>query len=431
MPSGPTTGLLLVALASGLAAQELAQETILAARIREHLRGQFGHLPDYTCLENIARFHRQPDLRAKMLPLDVVRLEVLYSGTEEWYGWPGDRVLSEPNPVKFIASGMIGNGLFALFVNNIFLSNAATYTYQGVETVSGRDLVKYEFHVSRLVSRQRISLIHGSGTVGLKGFFWADPRSLDLMRLTVEADEIPPYLPLADMSARLDFAHTRIGDSDVLLAQDADLHMAELSGEANYDHFEFTHCSQFHAESKIHFDAAEPSPAEAPGGGGAGQPEEKVPALLMVTVQLTTPIGASDAVGTPVEGRTSGDAMRKGRIAIPDGSKVRGRIRRLEQSGEKGGSSIVGIEFTEIEIGGVATRFYADLVKLDRRGGIQQALSTRVDPPSYPGMRAGELEHITLPEIAGVASFFVPGKTLALPKDFWMVWRTRSVLHGN
>jgi hypothetical protein len=39
------------------------------------------------------------------------------------------------------------------------------------------------------------------------------------------------------------------------------------------------------------------------------------------------------------------------------------------------------------------------------------------------------LETISLPEIPGVAAFFVPGPALKLPQDFWTVWRTRGLLH--
>ncbi|MGO9259076.1 MAG: hypothetical protein ACLQU1_22560 [Bryobacteraceae bacterium] len=437
---------LILALAGGAAAQDLAPETILVARLRDHLRDQLGHLPDYTCLENIVRYHRQPGPRSKLLPLDRVRLEVLYSGSHEWYGWPGARSLDEEKPEKFIGSGMIGNGLFALFHKAIFLGDAATYTYRGEERLDGPEgrpaAAKYDIRLPRLRSGQKIFLVGGVGTVGLKGSFWADPRSLDLLRLTVEADEIPAYLPLAEMGARVDYAHTRIGSSDILLAQNADLHMLELSGEENYDRFEFTHCSQFHAESALTFGPAGPAgypagpgghPAANPAPAPAAQPEEeaeeKVPALLLVTVQLQTPIAGNDPLGTPLEGRTYGDVLRKGKVAIPDGSKVRGRIRRLERSDLKPGYFVVGIEFTEIEIRGAPVRFYADLLKLDRRGGIQQALSNRIDRPFYPGVSREALETVSLPEIPGVAAFFVPGRTLALPQGFWTVWRTRGLLH--
>jgi len=410
-------------------AQDLAPETLLLARFKEHLTDRLAHLPEYTCIENIDRYHRSPP--GKLGPLDRVQVEVLYSGADEWYGWPGAHTLAEKDPIQFIAGGMIGNGLFALFQNDL-LNFATTYTYRGEEALEpgGPPLAKYDFRLPRLMSGQQITLPVGKGRVGLKGSVWIESHTLDLLRLTVEADEIPTYLPLAEMSARIDYAHTRIGASDILLAQNADLHMQEILGEENYDRFEFTHCSQFHAESAVRFaEAADEraAPADVRRPAPPAPPEEKIPALLAVTIQLDTPLSATDIVGKALMAHTAGNVRYKGKIAIPDGSRVRGRLRRLQRQDDT--HFAVGLEFSEIEVGGAAVPFYGDILRMDRRGGIQQALTGHIYLAAYPGITRYAMETIKLPEIPGVASFFVPGKTLALPEGFWTVWRTRGVVH--
>lgn len=424
--------LLMLALATA-AAQELAPETVLVARIKDHLRTQFEQLPDYTCLESVVRYHRQPGRGMKLRPLDHLQLEVLYSGGEEWFGWPGARTLEYKDPARFIGGGMIGNGIFALFERDLLMP-ATIFQYGGEEAgPGGRAEVRYAYRVPRLLSPQLITLAGVRGTVGVRGTLWADRASLDLVRLEVEAWDIPEYLPLAEMSARMDFTHTRIGAGDVLLAQNADLHMRELAGEENYDRFEFTHCSQFHAQSSVRFEADSSAEAQSPpanrGENAEETADEKVPALLLVTIALTTPIAEGDAVGKPIEGRTVGNVLRKGKIAIPSGSLVHGRLRRLEQSDIKPGYFIVGLEYTEIEIGGAPVMFYADLIKMDHRGGILPALESHIVQPRYPGITQEALETITLPEIPGVASFFVPGKTLSLPAGLQTTWRTRGLLN--
>jgi hypothetical protein len=136
-------------------------------------------------------------------------------------------------------------------------------------------------------------------------------------------------------------------------------------------------------------------------------------------VQLTTSISDKDSVGTLIEGRVSGDVARRGKIAIPDGSVVHGRIRRLERY--LGGESfIVGLEFTEVELPGGLVPFYADLLSMDKSSEIQPELSRRI---SVPG-RGDAKETITLAELPGVASFFVKGANL--PNGLHTVWRTRG-----
>jgi len=423
-------------MAGGAAGQDLAPEVLLLARIKNHLREEFAHLPNYTCLETIARFHKEaggPAKRAtRMQPLDTVRLEIVYSNGREWYGSPGGRRFSEDNPAAFIGAGMIGTGAFALTLNNIFLSGAATFTYRGEEPLMGRMAVRYDFRLPRLVAQFHISIVGGNGTVGEEGSFWTDPQSLDLLRLETRAAEIPPHLPLEAESMTMSYARTGIGESNVLLAQQADLHMVDTAGDENFDRFDFTHCRAFHVHSSIHFEPEATTPARASlpdpskvltAEAGAG---ETIPAFLRVTMQLATPISNSDAVGKLIDGRIAGDVYRKGKIVIRDGSVVRGRIRRLDQY-QGGGYFIVGLEFTEVEANGGSLRFYADLLSIDKMPGIQLSLSEQVLISATGGLRTAD-RTVNLPELPGVASFFVRGTSFTIPSGFRMVWKTHGIL---
>lgn len=420
-------------LACVAAAQDLSPEPQLLVRIESHMREELSHLPNYTCLETIARFQnetaRQSKPPGRLEPLDTVRLEVVYSNRREWYGAPGERSLSADNPLEFVDSGLVGTGAFAMILHNVF--EAAMITYRGQEDLGGRTAVKYDFRLPG--PALKISIPGGLGTVGQEGSFWVDPQSLDLIRLDSRAIDIPRYLPLEETSTKVNYARTQIGGATALLAQQADLHMLETSGVEGYDRIEFTHCRAFSAQSAIRFasephNTGEPSPSEGPNTLSVARAVEAVPALLLVTVQLTTPITDKDAVGTLIEGKISGDVLRKGKIVIPNGSLVRGRIRRLERYRDSGSKDfIVGLEFTEVQIDGESRRFYADLLRMDKRPGIRPSLSEQVLVTSSAGLRTRS-QTITLPELPGVASFFVYGKTFTVPSGFRTVWRTRGLI---
>lgn len=415
------------------APQDLAPDVLLLARIKSHMREELSHIPNYTCLETISRFRKDPSsdppANKQLTPLDTVRLEIVYSNHREWYGSPGGRNLSVENPVGFVGGGMIGNGAFALMLNNVL--EGASFTYRGEETVGGRPAVRYDFRVLRMMKPLKITILGGDAMVGEEGSLWADPQSLDLIRLESRVDEIPPYLPLVEASTKVNYARMRIGDSNALLAQQADSHMLNIAGVESYNRLEFTHCSAYSTQSDIRFDPEPQEPTQASPPGSPPVPSAPdaagpaVPALLRITVQLTTSISDQDAVGTLIEGRVSEDVLRKGRILIPNGSVVRGRIRRLERY-QGGATFIVGLEFTEVEVsGGGSLPFYADLLRIDKNPRIQPVLSERVLVADSAGVQARE-EIITLPELPGVASFFVTGATFTLPRDFRMVWRTRG-----
>lgn len=410
--------------------QDVAPEVLLLARIKSHMREELSNLPNYTCLETITRFRNEPGQRSQsqrqLKPADTVRLEIVYSNHQEWYGSPGGRSLSATDPFGFVGSGMIGTGPFGLMLGNILAG--ATITHGGEEPLGDRTVVRYDFLLPRLLKGLAISVQGGSGTVGQKGSFWADARTLDLIRLESYADEIPPYLPVEEESSSVDYARMRIGEYNVLLAQEADFHQLQSTGEESYDRLEFTHCRAFSAQSAIRFDGesqdlGKASPAIVPAPAGPGQ---AIPALLLITVQLTTPVTDKDVVGTLIEGKVSGDVRHKGRIVISDGLTVRGRIRRLERYQEKwGGDSIVGLEFTEVEASGGPRPFYADLLRMDRNPGIRPTLSEPVVVKSGGEYKTSS-QTITLPELPGVASFFVHGQTFTIPAGFRTVWRTRG-----
>lgn len=420
---------LLLLLTSAAGAQSLPPEVILLARIKSHLREELSRMPNYTCLETISRFRGAP--HAQLKPLDRVRLEIVYSNNQEYFGSPGDREIGVEDPRAFVGSGMIGNGLFAMTLNNIL--EGGQFTYRGDELLAGRSAVRYDFHIPRMYKGLVISAPGGFGTVGEDGSIRVDRSSLDLARITAVATEVPPSLPISGMVTDVSYARTQIGEHTVLLAQQADIDLSTSGGLEDFDRFEFTHCRAYSAESQIRFDtetggAAEHIPQSSAMPLFRGLASESIPALLAVTVQLTTPITQSDSVGTSIQGKVSGDVTRKGKIVIPDGSVVRGRIRRLEQH-ETGKAFIVGLEFTEIEVRGRSIPFYADLLRIEKNALIKPTLSERVFVHRAGRIQVAE-ETINLHELPGVASFFVTGQSFRLPVGFRMVWRTRGPIRG-
>jgi hypothetical protein len=420
----------LLTLATCAAAQGLPPHVILLSRVKAHMRDQVARLPNCTCLETVTRFHKEPGTASKLKPLDTVRLEVVFTNGREWYGSPGARNLSEGNPAAFIGTGMIANGIFGMTLHNLFAAQVATFTFQGEETIGGRPAVKYDFRLPRMQLQMEISIPEGRGTVGEEGSFWADPATLDILRLTSRVIEIPPGLPLSATEYAVNYAHTRIDEFDALLAQQADLDMLLDSGVEEHDRFDFTHCRAFQSHSEIRFDAsdAEPgSPAPAASGGRAAtrEVEVRLPALLQVAIRLTSVITDQDAVGKLIEARISGDVRSKGRVLIEDGALVHGRIRRLDRyPGE--GYFAVGLEFTEVQTSDGPARFYADLLRFEKGQGVRPVLRESV---RLPNRQEGSVE-LKLPELPGVAGFFVDGKSFVLPAGFQTVWRTRGPLRG-
>lgn len=422
-------GILMAVVAACLANPAAGQDDRFP-RIHAHLREEVAHVPNYTCLETVSRFRKDPRSPVGadhvLALLDTVRLEIVYADRKEWFGSPGAQKVGEQNPSRFVGGGMMSNGAFAGTLNNVL--NAAEITYVGERAVAGRQGIRYDFRLRRALAALTITISGLQGTVGQQGSMWVEPGSLDLIRLESRAMEIPSYLPLAEAGTNVDYARTRIGGTDVLLAQQADTHMVNRNGVESFNRVDFTHCRAYAAQSEIRYDT-EPGIAEPKSGPETAPPSApSVPPFLVVEIQLAEPVTDKDIVGTPIEGRVAADVTEKKRVVIPKGSVVHGRIRRLERF--RGGESfIVGLEFGELAVRGVAMPFYADLERIEKRTGMQAVMKERVVVADRSGVREKE-ETITLPALAGVASFFVKGPGFVLPKGFQMVWRTRGPISG-
>jgi hypothetical protein len=408
--------------AASCAPQDLAPGVVMLSRIKAHARDEAARLPNYTCLETITRFERTGG--GKLNALDTVRLEIVYSDHREWYGAPGDRSLSQDDPASFVGSGLIGNGVFASTLHNIL--TAATFIYKGEQPINGRTGLQYDFLLPRGLNGLQISVVGGSGSVGERGSLWADPKTFELIRMENNADDIPGYLPLAAASTAVDYARTVISGQSVLLAQQAEMRLKETSGAEAYDRVDFTHCRAYSTESTIRFDVGESEPVAPAAARQSASPPESVPANLMAIVSLSTPINSNDAVGQLIEGKMVGSLTRKGVVVVPDGAAVHGRIRRLERyQGSDPDTFIVGLEFTEVETPGGLVPFYADLLRMDPVRGVKPLLSHTVVVHNI-GSDLTTRETVTLPELPGVASFFVSGNAFTLAAGLRTVWRTRG-----
>ena len=424
-------GFLLLAgcVARVVATQAPGSDDALLRRITNHVLQELSHLPDCTCLETLERSHKPAGSTGRLRALDTVRMEILYTSGRELYASPGDARWEE-NPSAFPAAGLVGNGPFALYLRSVFATNDAVFTDRGAQRFAGRQAVRYDFQVPRMVSGHMVTVPGGSGIVGLKGSFWADPVSLDLLRLELHADDIPVDLPLFALTSIVNYARVRIGGQEVLLPQSADMHLVEDNGRENQDAIEFTHCRSFHTASDLHFEAPPPIVANPPPASfsstALGRPttEGTLPPGLPIVITLTTPVTAEAAVGALIEGKVSGAVRLRGQDLVPDGAPVRGRIRRLERFSDASGDYyILGLEFNEIELRDSVLRFFADLQKIDSPG-VEWLWSTSI---TTTHRRTTTIESTHLPDLPGVGAFFVRGPNLNFPAGSRLTWRTRAL----
>jgi hypothetical protein len=79
--------------------------------------------------------------RGEARHLDIIRLEILSDGKEELYASPGDSRFAPDHPINCAGSGVLGNGVFGLYLRDILVMGNVSNEYKG-EQIGGRRLAR-------------------------------------------------------------------------------------------------------------------------------------------------------------------------------------------------------------------------------------------------------------------------------------------------
>ncbi len=421
---------LLAAAAGSVAGQELPPEVLLLARAKAQIRATLDRLPDFTCLLTTERFKGADTKR----PDDTVKLEVLYAGGQEYYTSPGGNFFENSNPTRFISSGMMGNGAFALHLKTVFLDGYTVITYAGENNLLGNPVKRYDFSLAQLWSGYTVTVDGNQAVVGLRGSAWIDAQTANVLQLDTYADQISPILLVKEIRTSVQYAPINVSGRIIMAPQHGEMSMTRTKGEVSRNVFDFTQCRAYKAESAIRFDtdsSVEPKPAPvAPKPAGRVDP---LPAGLDIRLRLLEPVTSQNAVGDLVRAEVESDILRAGKTLIRKGAQVRGRILQLQSVGHADATYTVGaIELTEVEtISGVAA-LHAELIAADPIRSLEWQTGSASRP--LDTARLSEMDTMRndwtklliseMPKAPGVSGFAIREGQFRLPVKYRMIWRT-------
>jgi hypothetical protein len=352
---------------------------------------------------------RQKEFRERL------RLEVLVTKAAELFAWPGSTDFSPEALESWIGAGAIGNGNFAAELHNLFVVPAATVKYAGIET-RDRALRRFDFHTPLLSSRYTLAVRGKSAITAFSGSFWVDPESLDIVRLETRAEEIPPDLGCNDAHESVTYGRVRLGVDQRVLPSAAELVMVSREGRENRNTIAFSKCRHYGAETSLSFTGPPNPTAPAP-----AQPQIVLPAGIALALRLEQPISIGEsAAGDPIVARLD-KAVTSAGVALPKGTRVLGRIRRLEQHFISPASILVGLQFFAAEGPAGRITLNARLTGPRARPDVTRVVNGKVE--IEPGAAGVDIEDDG--ESTGVGSFRVPGKELRLQRGFRTLWKTQ------
>lgn len=381
-----------------LAAQETAPppaispQLLLLSRAKQHMREVLLRQPNYTCQMSIERSRRRNPRRAFEL-VDQLRLEVALIDGKETFSWPGARKFDD-RELRDMVGGTSSTGSYAGQARTLFLSTAPRFTYLGPRTGDGgRALHAWRFDVAQLHSGYKLTVADRHGTqqeavVGYHGEIVIDEASLDLLKLSYTAEEIPPHLGIRSTADTIGYERLKIGGLEYLLPVVSDLHITDLDGSTNRNRTRFHNCRQYSGESLVSFD--EP-PAEGAASAAPPQPIPPLPPGLTMEADLAEAVSQPITVGAPIQFILSRPARRKGVTYLPKRAVVHGRLIRGGVLPGRSPIAFFTVQFEQLEAGGAFADANLEL--------------SDVLPPQFGGVRQAKLE-------------FEPGVPVPVPGHF-------------
>jgi hypothetical protein len=211
-------------------------------------------LPNYVCQEQTTRYvseTRTPSWNV----LDIVSAEVVYDDHQESYR--NLQINGRPTKKAPEDSGAWSTGEFGTILGSLFAPQSATeFKYIQEDSILHRPASVFDFKVQRVRSNWKISFSGQYILPSYKGSVWIDNKSAQVLRIEMQAKDIPEAFPEISVETAVDYDTVNLGSADrFLLPVDAQaLSCVRNSNECQRNAIEFRNYHKFEGESVIKFE---------------------------------------------------------------------------------------------------------------------------------------------------------------------------------
>ena len=235
------------------------EQAKLLGEVKDYAINYTHRLPDFICLEQTRRYVDTTGREAWRL-VDILTARLSYFNQKEDYKLvsQNDKVITEASYAS--VGGALSMGDFGTTMRDIFDPKShASFAWERWTTLRRRRTHVFSFRVPLEFSKYTIEY-EGENkddrqriTAGYHGSVFVDKEYNTIVRITQEADNIPPMFPVQQAKETLDYDFIKIGDSEFFLPLVATVRMhAGRLWTKNVK--EFRLYRKFSAESLIKFD---------------------------------------------------------------------------------------------------------------------------------------------------------------------------------
>jgi hypothetical protein len=225
----------------------------LVEQAREAAARFLEGLPNYVCQEQATRYvseTRQPSWNV----VDIVSAEVVYDDHQESYR--NLQINGKPTKKAPEDSGAWSTGEFGTILGNLFAPQTATeFKYVQEDSIAHRAASVFDFKVKRVRSNWKIWVPGQYVLPQYKGSIWIDKQTAQVLRIEMQAKEIPEAFPEITVETAVDYDTINLGAADKFLlpVQAEALSCWRNSNECQRNVIQFRNYHKFEGESVIKF----------------------------------------------------------------------------------------------------------------------------------------------------------------------------------
>ncbi len=235
------------------------EQQVVIGEVREYAMNYSKSLPDFICTQ-VTRRYVDPSGMEFWQSQDTITERLTYFDQKETY-----KVTLVNNHYVDLPHDAVGGassaGEFGSLLKYTLERRAdAVIEFDRWATLRGKRAYVFSYQISSGNSQWSILYERSQRIVaGYRGLIYVDGNTHMILRITLEAIDIPPSFPVQEARTVLDYDYVKIGDREYLLPLKAVIRMRHYK-YLSKNEVEFRLYRKFSAEAKIEFDASTPDP---------------------------------------------------------------------------------------------------------------------------------------------------------------------------
>jgi hypothetical protein len=233
----------------------LPQEDPLIGKVREAAYNFSTSLPNFFCQQITTRYGSQ-NPRQGWDTIDVVTADVQYLNGQESYR----NIKASGRTVQSMdqLEGTRSTGEFSSMLQDLMSqATGAVFRRSGTDTIHARSAIVFKLEIPRERSHWRIEAPSQSYYPAIRGSIWVDKETSRVLRIEMEAHNLPALFPFDTVEAATDYDFIRLtaAEQEFLLPADAEVLNCERGSTAcSRNRIEFHNYRKFDAATSITFE---------------------------------------------------------------------------------------------------------------------------------------------------------------------------------